>query len=99
MKLCDEGKGRVTTLDYSDVELSQVTQDWTLENLSGRTELVVRESDDIGPEDTIAVRFVTESVELDENGYLRDCAKRRSGSEYQSDPTGIQTRDRPRLEG
>jgi len=52
-------------------------KDWVFENFSGKTELVLSESDDIKSGDTIAVavRFVTEEVRFDEKGYLRDSAE------------------------
>ena len=57
----------------------------------GKTELVLSESDDIKPGDSItaAVRFVTEEVRLDEDGYLRDRMEWTIGSECQGSLTGI----------
>ena len=62
-------------------------KDWIFEGFSGKTELVLSESDDVRPGDDIAVsvQFFTEEVRLDERGYLRDSAEWTIGSECKSE--------------
>jgi len=58
-------------------------KDWIFEEFSGRTELVLDESDDVrfGDDIAVTVRFSTEEVRLDEKGYLRDSASWTIGRE------------------
>ena len=71
-------------------------KDRTFESFSGKTELVLSESDDVKPGDGIVavVRFFTEEVRLDEKGYLRDSVEWTIGSECQSGWAGFQMRGR-----
>lgn len=66
-------------------------RDWIFEDFSGKTELVLSESDDVEPGDNIAVtvQFFTQEVRLDEKGYLRGWAKWSIGGECRSDWSGV----------
>jgi hypothetical protein len=68
-------------------------KDWTFEDFSGKTVLVLSESDDIKPGDTIAVAvwFVTEEIRSDAEGYLRDSAEWTIWRESESGRTGVST--------
>lgn len=68
-------------------------KDRTFEDFSGKIVLVLSESDDIRPGDTIAVvvRFVTEEIRLDAKGYLRDGAEWTIWRERESGRTSVST--------
>jgi len=69
-------------------------EDRFFESFSGKTELVLSDSDDVKPGDTIAVavQFLTEEVRFDEREYLRDNAEWTIGSDScKSDFTGVHT--------